>query len=120
MKPARKQPLEVVDHATGGVLGRAQRGVVHAVRVQPEDGVDVVGGVDAGLARSGDRAGIDADLVGVVDAQTDELETRAAEDRTERVTPDVPGPPLDHTVRHVDLLGTAPGVTVAGLIGIGG
>jgi hypothetical protein len=71
--------------------------------------------VDTRLRTSGDRAGIDADLLGVVDAHSHELEARSAEDRTEGVTPDVSGPPLDDTVRHVDLLGTVP---VASLIGI--
>jgi hypothetical protein len=94
----REEPAEVVERALVIVERRAERRVTHAVGVEGEDRVDVVGRDDTGVGAVDEPARVRPDLVGVVDAHADEVEVRPLEDRPERLATHVACAPLHDPV----------------------
>jgi len=79
----------------------AGSGVGHAVGVEREQRVDVVGRLDAAGRQPAQLAGVAADLVGAVHPKADQLEVGAIDDRPEGKLADVAGAPLDDPMTHL-------------------
>ena len=76
------------------------RVVDHAVRLQREQRVDVVGGGDADRVESAELAHVRADLVVRPGVAADQLEAGVAHHRVDRLLPDVPRRPLHDSDAH--------------------
>jgi hypothetical protein len=97
--PRLENPAEIGDGFGQAHVGG--RGVRHAVGVERQQRVRVVGRRHADLsAEPAQVAGVPPDLVGAVHPETDELEIGVIDDAAQRELPDITGAPLDDTMGH--------------------